>query len=163
MPQLMVHRMKYREHFAAAALIGLMGAVQAQAPITQFTGLPQAVQPGPGSVPALTPTPLPPDYVLGPDDQIDVSVLGHADFSAAVTVLPDGTFSYPVLGKVHAAGLTVDKLTAKIAAGLSSQLNQPTVTVYLRQGRARRVSVIGRRPPPSLSRGSGPRPRAPVF
>ena len=132
--------MKYCVYAAAAALISVTGMAHAQMP--QNTGVPQAVQPA--AVPsALTPAPLPPDYVLGPDDQVDISVLGHADFSAAVTVLPDGTFSYPVLGKVHAAGLTVDQLTAKITAGLSGQLNQPTVTVYLRQGRARRVSVIG--------------------
>jgi len=86
---------------------------------------------------------LPGEYVLSPDDQIEISVLGHEDFKASVTLLPDGTFNYPVLGKVHAAGLTVDALTAKLTRGLSGQLNQPEVTVYLRQGRARKVSVLG--------------------
>ncbi len=87
--------------------------------------------------------PLPGDYVLSPDDQLEISVLGHEEFRAAVTVLPDGSFNYPVLGKVHAAGMTVDALTAKLTKGLGKQLNQPEVTVYLRQGRARKVSVLG--------------------
>ena len=82
-------------------------------------------------------------YVLSPDDQIEITVLGHADFNEAVTLLPDGTFRYPVVGTIHAAGLTLDGLTQTLAAGLSSQLNQPDVTVTLRQGRARKVSVIG--------------------
>ena len=86
---------------------------------------------------------LPPTYVLSPDDQLDISVLGHTDFNAAETILPDGSFNYPVLGKVHAAGLTVDGLTRTLTQGLSSQLNQPDVTVTLRQGRARKVSIIG--------------------
>ncbi len=82
-------------------------------------------------------------YVLSPDDQIGITVLGHSEFNADVTLLPDGTFRYPVLGKVHAAGLTLDSLTSKLTTGLSSQLNQPEVTVTLKQGRARKVSIIG--------------------
>lgn len=98
-------------------------------------------KPAPGSLGS--DAPLPASYVLSPDDQIEIMVLGHTDFNATVTLLPDGTFNYPVLGKVHAAGLTVDGLTNKLAAGLSGQLNQPDVTVYLRQGRARKVTVVG--------------------
>ena len=83
-------------------------------------------------------------YVLSPDDQIDITVLGHSEFSKdGVVLLPDGTFNYPSLGKVHAAGLTVDALTAVIVRGLSDQLNQPSVTVTLRQARPRRVTVLG--------------------
>ncbi len=82
-------------------------------------------------------------YVLSPDDQLDISVRGHDDFKASVTVLPDGTFNYPVVGKVHAAGLTVDGLSRALTRGLSDQLNQPEVTVTLRQGQARKVSILG--------------------
>lgn len=82
-------------------------------------------------------------YVLSPEDQIDISVLGHDDFKSSVTLLPDGTFTYPILGNVHAAGQTIDALTETLAYGLSSQLNQPSVTVTLRQGRPRKVSVLG--------------------
>ena len=82
-------------------------------------------------------------YVLSPDDQVDISVLGHPEFNMAAALLPDGTFNYPVVGKVHAAGLTLDGLTQRIRAGLSRQLNQPDVTVSLRQGRARKVTVVG--------------------
>ncbi len=82
-------------------------------------------------------------YVLSPDDQVDISVLGHPEFNMAATLLPDGTFNYPVVGKVRAAGLTLDGLTRRITSGLSQQLNQPEVTVSLRQGRARKVTVVG--------------------
>ena len=82
-------------------------------------------------------------YVLSPDDQIEVTVLGHPEFNAAITILPDGSFNYPLLGKVSAAGQTVDSLTTKITKGLGVQLNQPDVTITLRQGRPRKVTVIG--------------------
>ena len=82
-------------------------------------------------------------YLLSPEDQIDISVLGHEEFKASVTLLPDGTFHYPLLGLVHAAGQTLDGLTETLARGLSQQLNQPQVTVTLREGRQRKVSVLG--------------------
>ena len=100
----------------------------------------QAVLPAPAAITA--PAPDAP-YILSPDDQLDISVQGHDEFKSSVTVLPDGTFNYPVIGKVHAAGQTVDGLTRTLTKGLSGQLNQPQVTVTLKQGRARKVSVLG--------------------
>ena len=82
-------------------------------------------------------------YVLSPDDQIEITVLDHTEFNSSVTLLPDGSFSYPLLGKVHAAGQTLDGLTQTLTQGLSRRLNQPEVTVTLRQGRARKVTVVG--------------------
>jgi polysaccharide export outer membrane protein len=82
-------------------------------------------------------------YILSPDDVIEVSVLGHEELRATVTILPDGGFDYPILGNVHAAGMTVSGLTQTLRKGLSKRYNQPEVTVYLRQGRLRRVSVLG--------------------
>lgn len=109
-----------------------------------------AIAPGHTQTPPVMPTPgavtapaAAPDYVLSPDDQLDISVQGHDEFKSSVTLLPDGTFNYPVIGKVHAAGQTVDGLTQTLTKGLSTQLNQPQVTVTLKQGRARKVSVLG--------------------
>ncbi len=104
---------------------------------------PAPAQTVPVAAPVLATGPDPAAYVLSPDDQVDISVLGHPEFNMAATLLPDGTFNYPVVGKVHAAGLTLDGLTRKITSGLSRQLNQPEVTVSLKQGRARKVSIIG--------------------
>ena len=82
-------------------------------------------------------------YVLSPDDQLQISVLGHDDLAEAVTILPDGTFRYPVIGSVHAAGLTVAALTRALTRGLSEEFNQPQVTVSVVQTRLRRISVLG--------------------
>lgn len=82
-------------------------------------------------------------YVLAPDDQLDISVLGHEDLKAGVTILPDGTFHYPILGAVRAEGLTLDGLTLTLTRGLSRQLNQPQVTISLRESHAVKVSVLG--------------------
>ncbi len=102
-----------------------------------------AQTPAPLLTPPAVSAPAAPDYILSPDDQLDISVQGHDEFKSSVTVLPDGTFNYPVVGKVHAAGQTIDGLTQTLTQGLSTQLNQPQVTVTLKQGRARKVSVLG--------------------
>ena len=126
----------------------LISYLTASAMACAFASAPAFAQSPAIAAPALTipaPTlPAPaPAYVLSPDDQVGITVLGHPEFNADATLLPDGTFNYPLLGKVHAAGLTVDGLTAKLITGLSSQLNQPDVTVTLKQGRPRRVTVVG--------------------
>lgn len=122
------------EHIALAAVILAAGCLAAPAAFAQAV---------PIAAPVLSADPASAAYVLSPDDQVDISVLGHPEFNMAATLLPDGTFNYPVVGKVRAAGLTLDGLTRRITSGLSKQLNQPTVTVSLRQGRARKVTVVG--------------------
>ena len=70
---------------------------------------------------------------------------GHDDLKETATILPDGTFSYPILHTVHAAGLTTEGLTRRLEEGLSQsgQINGPQVTVSLRESRPRKVSIVG--------------------
>jgi len=91
-------------------------------------------------------------YVLAPDDQIDIAVQGHDDLKESATILPDGSFNYPILHTIHAAGLTVDGLTRTLTDGLtrSGQINGPQVTVSLRESRPRKVSIVGAVKTPGL-------------
>lgn len=133
-------------HFISLNTTGLLCTL-----LTVSTALPTHAQSGalpvsPGAAvsPVLHPaSPAPLSYVLSPDDQIGITVLGHPEFDATETLLPDGTFNYPVIGKVHAAGLTLDALKQALAHGLRNQLNQPDITVSLKQGRLRKVTVVG--------------------
>lgn len=82
-------------------------------------------------------------YVLSPDDQLTIFVQGHEELTQPVTILSDGTFNYPEIGTVHAAGLTVAALTKTLARGLSDTINQPSVTVSVKASLPRQVSVLG--------------------
>lgn len=82
-------------------------------------------------------------YVLSPDDQLTIFVQGHEELTQPVTILSDGTFNYPEIGTVHAAGLTVDALKRLLAQGLSDTINQPSVTVSVKASLPRRVNVAG--------------------
>lgn len=82
------------------------------------------------------------DYVIAPDDQLDISVEGHDEFNRSVTVLPDGSFDY-FKHHIIAANLTVAQLTQTLTESLKRQLLHPYVTVSIHQAHVRQVSVIG--------------------
>lgn len=106
-----------------------------------------------GSTASASPPPendLESTYVLSPDDQLDIAVSGHDALKASVTILPDGTFNYPYAGKVLAARLTVEELTSLLTKKLTRQINQPNVTVTVRESRPRKISVLGSVKAPGL-------------
>lgn len=86
-------------------------------------------------------------YVLGPDDTITVHVPDIDEFNAAgttgVKIDPAGDVRLPLLGKIHAGGLTVDRLEEQVAAGLSRIMNHPDVTITVTAVASRPVSVLG--------------------
>ncbi len=83
------------------------------------------------------------DYVLAPSDQLDISVQGHDELHQSVTVLSDGTFHYPIAGRIRASGKTVDALEADLTKKLSDICRDPQVTVLVQQSHPRRISVAG--------------------
>jgi len=88
-------------------------------------------------------------YVLGPDDRIALSVHGHPDLGAPLTVTREGTVSAPLVGEVQAAGLTPRQLAARLAEMLGrSYLVNPQVDVRVEEYRSQWVVVSGevRRP-----------------
>lgn len=82
------------------------------------------------------------DYVIAPDDQLDISVEGHDEFNRSVVVLPDGSFDY-YKHRIIAANLTVAQLTQVVTESLKRQLLRPAVTISIHQAHVRQVSVIG--------------------
>ena len=83
-------------------------------------------------------------YTIGPDDALRITVYDHPDLSHEVTVAPDGSLTYPLLGKFHAAGLSVEALEQQLARSLADgYVVKPQVTVTVTRSRGRHVYVIG--------------------
>jgi polysaccharide export outer membrane protein len=84
------------------------------------------------------------EYRVGPHDVLTVSVFGQPPLSGKYTVEADGSFSFPLVGRVKAAGLTqrsIEELLRKrLADGF---LKQPQVSVTVEQYRSQRIFVIG--------------------
>ena len=95
----------------------------------------------------------PPDYVIGPDDVLQVVFWREKDMSSEVTVRPDGMITLPLLNDVQAGGLTPDQLRDKIDE-LSKKFLQedPTVSVTVKTINSRKVFITGAvtRPGPYL-------------
>ena len=50
------------------------------------------------------------DYILGPEDVLEITVWRSTDLSKVVTVRPDGRISLPLIGDVSAMGKTATQL-----------------------------------------------------
>lgn len=68
-------------------------------------------------------------YLIGPGDQLQISVWQHPDLSPTVTVLPDGEISLPLVGEIVASGLSEKDLAARIRERLAEYVRSPEVTV----------------------------------
>ena len=56
----------------------------------------------------------PTNYVIGPQDVLTIAVFDQADLGGKFTVEADGTFTFPLIGRVKAGGLTLRQLEAEL-------------------------------------------------
>ena len=82
-------------------------------------------------------------YLLGVSDVIRVNVWKSPDLSQTVTVGPDGFVSLPLLGDIHAAGMTANQLAKDLGTRLGSYVVSAQVTVSVVDFRSRQVFVTG--------------------
>jgi polysaccharide export outer membrane protein len=85
----------------------------------------------------------PANYTLHAGDKIEVSVWKEPDLQRAVTVRPDGKFSFPLTGDLQAEGRTVDQVRADIETRLKRYIPEPVVTVTVVEVAGNRIYVIG--------------------
>jgi polysaccharide export outer membrane protein len=84
-----------------------------------------------------------PNYVIGPQDVLDISVWKEPELTRSVPVRPDGKISMPLLNDVQAAGHTPLQLAADITAGLKKFVTDPQVTIIVTAINSQRVYIIG--------------------
>ncbi len=82
------------------------------------------------------------EYVLGPDDQISIWVLESEEFSGKVFRV-GSEVNLPLVGRVPAAGMTVEKFEDLLRVRLSKYIRKPEVVVNMVEFRSQPVSVIG--------------------
>lgn len=84
------------------------------------------------------------DYTIGPGDRLTIQVWDHDDLNRTIEVAPDGTFSFPFIGKVPASDKTAfmieNTLVEKLSAGY---LVGPQVTVSVIEYNNKKVFLFG--------------------
>jgi polysaccharide export outer membrane protein len=90
-------------------------------------------------------------YTINPGDQIEVYVWGEERLQRSIRVLPDGSFSFPLVGRIVAQGMLPEQVQTAISNGLASQYRgePPQVTVSVEAPTGFTFSVVGRVRSPS--------------
>jgi len=85
------------------------------------------------------------DYVVGPQDVLTITSYDQADLSGKFSVEADGTFTYPMIGRVKAGGLTLRALENIIKTQLKDQgfFRNPQITVAVETYKSQKVFVVG--------------------
>jgi polysaccharide export outer membrane protein len=84
------------------------------------------------------------DYRIGPEDVLHIAVYGHPDLIQTVSVQADGSFAFPLVGRVEASDLAPPELERKLAELLARGfIRDPHVAVVVQQYRSKIVFVVG--------------------
>jgi polysaccharide biosynthesis/export protein len=91
-------------------------------------------------------------YVLGPDDVVEVSVLGQPEFTTRSRIRADGTIVLPYVGSTAVAGDTPVSLAKRIAGVLKAggYYSNPIVSIEIAGFASRYVIVLGAVAQPGL-------------
>ena len=83
-------------------------------------------------------------YVIGPQDQLSITVYDEPDLTNRYRVDDAGFFSFPLISRIEAAGLTVAEFAESLRATLANgYIRNPQVRVDIEQYRSRSVVVTG--------------------
>jgi polysaccharide export outer membrane protein len=83
------------------------------------------------------------DYIIGPEDVLDITVWKNVDLSKTVQVRPDGKISLPLIGDVAAVSRTSAQLTEEISTRLKSYMENPTVSIVVKEVNSYAIFVLG--------------------
>jgi polysaccharide export outer membrane protein len=98
-----------------------------------------------GTVTFAAQTPAVTDYVVGPQDVLTITSYDQADLSGKFTLEADGTFTFPLIGRIKAGGLTLRALEDSLKKRLKDEgyFKNPQITVSVEQYRSQKVFVVG--------------------
>ena len=91
------------------------------------------------------------DYVLGPGDEVSISIWGHDELQVKdLKVRPDGNISFPLVGEVKVSGRSPGELADLLSESLSTYIKDPKTIVNISKFKTIRVYVLGKVAKPGL-------------
>ena len=86
----------------------------------------------------------PAGFLLGPEDELEITVWKNQELSRVTVIRPDGLISMPLIGDIQAAGLTADALAQRITERLKQYFaTTPSVSVSVKTINSYSVFVLG--------------------
>lgn len=83
------------------------------------------------------------DYIIGPEDVIEVSVWKSPDLSTTIMVRPDGMISLPLIGDIRASNHSAKELKEEIAQKLTEYKQDPIVSIIVKEANSQAIYVTG--------------------
>jgi len=98
----------------------------------------------------------PVNYVLGPGDELQISINGVQEFSDNVPVSVEGKVNIQYVGQISVSGMTIEAATQKIKGAISRvystvRSGQSQVGISLSRIRTIKITIIGSRQPGNYS------------
>jgi len=84
------------------------------------------------------------EFILGAGDTIDIDVYRHSDLNRSVRLDTSGTITFPLIGRVQAAGKTVAEVRVEMQERLSKYLVNPQVTIEVSSRRALSIEELSK-------------------
>jgi polysaccharide export outer membrane protein len=131
---------------SAALVLTLVGLAQSQNPVSQTSSPAKEKSPTEKTEPTPGPTltVVEEDYIIGPEDLLDIRVFEQPELSGEVRVSARGFIRVlPFPEPIKAAGLTEVQLADLIREKLTTLLRNPQVVVRVKESRSRFVAVLG--------------------
>ncbi len=83
-------------------------------------------------------------YVLGARDVLAITVWNQLDLSGRFVIDATGAITFPLVGRVEAAGLTVEEVKTKLLSLLADGIyNEPQLSVSVDEYQSQRVFIVG--------------------
>ena len=83
------------------------------------------------------------EYIIGPEDVLEVTVWHNQDLSKVVAVRPDGRISLPLINDAVAAGKTPARLTKELSTLLREYVEKPSVSVIVKEINSYNIYLLG--------------------
>jgi polysaccharide export outer membrane protein len=132
----------------------------------------QAQQPGPSTAPSAPPARQVPgpsvaqpgryagqpaaDYKVGPNDVLAITVFDQPQLTGRYMVQADGSFTFPLLGRVSVGGLTMQAVENHVRDALAKgYLKNPQVGVSVEEFRSQQVFIVGEVRQPGILQFTG--------
>jgi polysaccharide export outer membrane protein len=97
-----------------------------------------------GTLPALSSQTAPTNYIVGPQDVLTITSFDQEDLSGKYPVDADGTFTFPLIGRVKAGGLTLRELEAELKRLLKDGFfKDPQLAVGVEIYRSQKIHIVG--------------------
>jgi polysaccharide export outer membrane protein len=83
-------------------------------------------------------------YIIGPGDELEISVWKEEALTKELTVLPDGKLTFPLIGNIAAAGRSADEIKTELTTRLAHYISDPIVSVCVQEVNSLLIYVVGK-------------------